>query len=552
MSVSDIQDELLHLEYPFLLPDHDPEIERYYEFRAMGRSQDALALYQNRLKVRYPNDEFRTHLMRSYRSRSSAYRKLLAEGYRSLGARSLARIKRIIDYISNEAESYNQKDVYATIKAAENILRVLPKERYEAIAGIERYHRYAEHLNYREKSLFKASELVRAYLTESLSIVEEERQRRLNFDKKSKAMERERLVKADWDNYEYQKKYGSQNSLVSLSSVDFSQEDLKRIEIPKEITSLEDKTLAYCIKYWQNTNNPAFERILFLYSRKYGTKNYDIYMTIRRGQLNKNRDDEILSSVLSVMVTGYYYSIQGDMYLQRTWNRLKNSFLQEEQTSEEPVSDAAKTKKTQTRVKAATKSKRAKNAQIKNTVKKENRKVKAAAPTAGKSPPSPQITQTQKAVNVSPVKTKINKEKVLKSTTSRNTPKKENKSNETKIEKRSTKNIGIVYGQKSIEKPTGSVSDRLQLLSGRSYDVYKERFLAKARGAIRKVLGTGKGLFFVIPEDVEDSLYNFLRDHYSDPYMNWESSEGKKQIAAKGFDIHSLNPIIDECYKRLS
>ncbi len=538
MSVLDIQDELLHLEYPFLLPDHDPEIERYYEFRAMGRSHEALNLYQNRLKFRYPDDEFRTHLMRSYRSRSPAYKILLTQAYRSLGARSLERIKRIIEYITKEAESYNEKDVYSTIKAAENILQVLPKERFEAIAGIERYYRYAQHLNFRVKSAFKASELVRAYLTESLSVVEEERRRRRDLNSRAKAMENERLVRADWENYEYQKKYGAQYPLISLSSIDFSREDLERIEISKEISNLEDQTLAYCIKYWKNTNNPAFERVLFLYSRKYGTKNYDIYMTIRRGQLNKNRDDEILSSVLSVLVTGYYYSIQGDIYLQRTWNRIKASLFQKETPEELPPADTAKRKKIQTRAKVAAKPKKAKNAQIKKKTKKEKQNAET-------------VIQKQSAEDLASAASKPKKENTSKSTVSRNSPKKEKKTAEVKTVKKTGRKRGTASGRKTMEKPSGSVSDRLQKLSGRSYDVYQERFLAKVRGAIRKVLGAGKGLFYVIPEDVEDLLYNFLRDHYSDPYMNWESSEEKKQLEQKGFSLNSLDPIIDECYKRL-
>jgi hypothetical protein len=539
MSVLDIQDELLHLEYPFLLPDHDPEIERYYDFRAMGRSQDALNLYQNRLKSRYPDDEFRTNLMRSYRSRHPAYKILLNQAYRSLGARSLARIKRIIEYISSEADSYNEKDVYSTIKAAENILRILPKEKFEAVAGIERYHRYAEHLSFRVKSTYKAAELVRAYLTESLSIVEDERRRKQKLEHKNKMMEQNRLAQADWESYEYQKKYGAQYPLVNLSSIVFSQEDLRRIEIPKNITALEDQTLAYCMKYWQNTNNPAFEKILFLYSRKYGTKNYDIFMTIRRGQLNKNRDDEILSSVLSVMVTGYYYSIRGDIYLQRTWNRLKASLLQVQVEKPlalpTPVAVPVKTKKSQAKVKTAVKLKKTKKSQ-KNNV-------------AEKSKSSKDVKQKKSAEDVSSVKAKTKKEKVLKPVVSRNSEKKMTEVNIVKAPHRKKTSFS---GRKSMENPTGSVSDRLKKLSGRSYDVYHDRFLTKARAAIRKVLGAGKGLFYVIPEEVEDLLYIFLREHYSDPYMNWESSEEKKQLETKGFSLDSLDSIIDECYKRLN
>jgi hypothetical protein len=100
-------------------------------------------------------------------------------------------------------------------------------------------------------------------------------------------------------------------------------------------------------------------------------------------------------------------------------------------------------------------------------------------------------------------------------------------------------------------RPGGSVSDRLQELSGRSYDVYQDRFLARVRGSIRKVMGERKGLFFNLPENAEDLIYHFLKDHYADPYMNWEESEERKTLEKLGFSLESLIPIIDECYRRL-
>jgi hypothetical protein len=116
---------------------------------------------------------------------------------------------------------------------------------------------------------------------------------------------------------------------------------------------------------------------------------------------------------------------------------------------------------------------------------------------------------------------------------------------------------GLTPGQQPLEKTQGvsktqgSVSHRLQELSGRSYDVYQDRFLAHSRQAIRKVLGADRGLFFNVPAQAEDLLFNFLKDHYSDPYMNWETSEERKTLSAMGFELKSIMPIIDECYNML-
>jgi hypothetical protein len=103
-----------------------------------------------------------------------------------------------------------------------------------------------------------------------------------------------------------------------------------------------------------------------------------------------------------------------------------------------------------------------------------------------------------------------------------------------------------------IQHAGASVSDRLRQLSGHSYDLYQDRFLTHVRQAIRKVLSSGRGIFFALGEDAEDLVYNFLEAHYSDPYMNWAESAERKELAALGFELESLNSIIDECYKRLN
>jgi hypothetical protein len=48
---------------------------------------------------------------------------------------------------------------------------------------------------------------------------------------------------------------------------------------------------------------------------------------------------------------------------------------------------------------------------------------------------------------------------------------------------------------------------------------------------------------------VESLIYYFLKDHYSDPFMNWAESEERKKTAELGFDPETLNPIIHECYR---
>jgi len=617
MDITEIQDELLRLEYPNLLPDHDPDIERYYYLRSIGQSRDAMAIYQNRLRVRYPEETFRTWLLRAYRSHDPSFRGLLARGYRMLGARSLERVAGVIQVIADLAESFNEKDVYSTIKTVESILKFLPQERYEAVAGMDRFARYANALNLRVKSIAKAAELVRAYLTDTLSIVEEERRRRSEAQRHMEDMERQRLVQADWDSYYYQKKFGFRPGLLDLSTVVFSPEDLARIEIPP-LSRVEDQILAYCFKYWNAVEDPAFERILFLYSRKYGKKNYDVYTAIRRGHQARRRDDEILASIMSVLVTGYYYSIQGDLYLQRNWNILKSTLAQQKALPAPAPSSDKKTSVKRLEAKPAKQTKQIEDKRPGKTARKPAAKLKpvakqkpaakpklaAAAASLKKTKPAalpkpriipkaspksifkiaPKPAKTVRPVAV--VARQAGKSAAASLVTAKpvKVPYKLKQAQQTKttIVARA-RPIAVrpakppvkkavaeykpapyvtasappsrpkpkVFSNKTLGKAKGSVSDRLKALSGHSYDVYEDRFLSKARTSIRKILGAGKGLFFSLPEEAEDLVYNFLRDHYSDPYMDWENSTDRKNLLNMGFDLSSVHPVIDECYRAL-
>jgi len=543
MSILELETELLRTEYPQLSPDHDPDIERYYDLRSLGRSADALVLYQSRLVPRYPDDQFRTQILRAYRIRSPQYGELLKIAYHQLGQRVLERTKKLIKYIAVKADSFDETDVYSTIKTADAILALLPRERFEAVMAIERLHRYAERLRYCEKSMAKAEALIRAYVTESLSIVEEERQRRREAEARSQAEERRRLVAQDKAELLKQQRMRSlkerQKALqeaqrhtrlqksagvkaqppqvhIDLNAIRFSAADLARIQIPPTLTRIEDKTLAFCFKYWNLVHDSAFERILFLYSRKYNSKHYEVFSAIQRGRLSGKRDEEILAAVMSILITGYYYSIQGDRYLQQQWTLLKAKLEGNEKNiavspNGGPKSSAQKRRK---RTPVADKSRKQPGQQVTKPLGSTT-----GGSTAGKEPQVQARGQPRLQANKQP-----------------------NHSAD------SGTNEAV---KKTLENPVRrfSVSERLMHLSGRSYDVYQDLFLAHVRTAIRRVLGKGRGLFFSLPQEAEDLVYEFLKRNYNNPYMNWEQSQERKQLEALGFQLSALETIIDECYR---
>ncbi len=543
MSLEDVKAELLKAEFPALRPDHDPDIERYFDLRATGRSSDALSFYHSRIKPRYPDDEVRTLALRAYRLKHPSFAGFVARAYATLGDQLLERTKRMIKYVAMYAAAYDRSDAYATIKAAESILSMLPREKFAAVAAVERLRRHAELLDYQAAHLAAAEELVRAYLNERLDVVQTVRERRKRDRERAESEQRSLLVERDRE--ETRKALETRRAretakptqrrpsrsapkavpVLDLSRIRFSAADIARMQIPPTVVKIEDRTLAFCFKYWNLVEDRAFERVLFLFSRKYGVKNYEAYSAIRDGRRRGRKDDEILATVLGILTTGYYYSVRGDVYLQRAWKRLKAKL--------EPSAPAAKTPKAK---------------RLKRQRRPEARPAPIVAPAAE---PLPEPAAPPEALP--PMSRQETEPSVERAERRRGRPRK-NEAERTAVSDAAASEE-TPEPPKENRIPKGSVSDRLRKLSGKSYDVFRDRFFTKARQAIRAVLAEAKqarkSLFASVPQAAENLVFNFLKAHYADPYMDWASSAEMRELAELGYELPSLDPVIDDCYRRL-
>lgn len=314
-TLTDIQKRILKEEYPNMNLESDSDVERYFELRSLGRQSEALDIYTNKLKRKYPNEEQRTLLMRYYRSHDPRYQLILRENLVTLAENIIKRTTYIISFLTKEIDTVNMKDAYSVIKLVEGLLAVISPDRYVAIAFTEKYVRYAKSLNYRFVQMERTAELIRLYVTDTIESVQEFK--RENEEKKKKHAHQQR-------------QQNTKKTSFDLTKITFTPSDLERILISNTITRTEDIVISYCIKYWSLVNDPAFEKTVFLYSRKYKTHNNDIFQAIKNGRNHSWKDEEILNAVLSNVVTGYYYNISGDLYLQKTWARIKaTSQLQE-------------------------------------------------------------------------------------------------------------------------------------------------------------------------------------------------------------------------------
>ena len=543
--MTDIQRRILKEEYPTMSFDSDSDIERYFEMRKQGRQTDALALYDTRLRKKYPNDAQRTELLRYYRSRDPRYAEILHESMIDLAERLVARTTYVISLLTKDIDSVDLTDAYSVIKLTEGLLSVISPDRYIAISFTEKYVRYAKALNFRHGEMERTAELIRLYVTDTIESVQDfkkEREER----RKQRARQTERQRESKRANFD-------------LSRIVFSDEDLQRITIPANVTRTEDIVIAYCSRYWNLVGDPAFEKTVFLYSRKYRTKHNDVFQAIKNGRDHGWKDEEILNAVLATVVTGYYYSITGDVYLQRSWARCKAGLVAgSEVQAQSPVALH------QARTSPHAAAYKAKKWAAPKTAPKATQRIaqaaRAAAPKAAKALERQAFTEgsarssapiherkslipAAKPIIAPPVKT------AAKPSASRAKVAPAKRAATFKPERAPTRARRPKLPAAPAFKPN-SVADIIRKMTGKTYTVYKDLFFREIRPSIRATLAASRSgranPFGTKQNDAEEIMYGFLEAHYDDPYQNWKGSVERKTVEDLGYSIPALEPVISD------
>ena len=511
---ADPRETILERVFPDLRYGGDPDVERYFELRSQGRMLDALSVYNARLRPRYPDDARRVELLRLYRMRSPAYGRFLHDLLMERADDMIARIKRNIDAMTAPLAGLSLKDTYVVLKAVESVARLLPEDTDAAKGFAEAYEDYASILSYREREMSRAAYLLSEFYKQTL--VEDDEApdfvaSSLKAEEERRRSERER----------------EERNFFDLSRIEFDAADVARIEIPAGLDRDEDRTLAYCHKYWNRVDDPAFERIVWLYSRKYGTRHYDVFRTVKTGRRRKYADDEILSRVATTIADRYSYTVQGDLYMQAAWRRIKAGLYGGQ---------------------AAGGSARAWTGSPGPVAAQTGRDRQAAVRTetgpdaAAGHPVSPaQATEARDGLAAPPARDGAARGKLMPAGAQAR-----------------PLGPGRPAAPRDIPeiKATGSISDRIKSLSGRAYDVYRDLFLARVRTHIRDALlkGRGKGapVFGESLNAAEDLVFEFMERNYANSYMDWTSSQYRERMRGLGFELDGLDSIIDSCYGKIS
>ena len=331
--------EIIKLLFPDLRYGGDPDVDRYFESRKAGRLGQALSIYNGALRVRYPDDASRVTLLKLYREGDPRYASYQERLLSDFAARISSRIRRNIDLITAPLEKADLSDALRALKAVESVLSRLPGEAEGAPALLARYHEFARVLGHRQALARKALEIVREYDAVSRADTPSD----YDFVARSAAIEERRRSSAAAggtraagreEGYDFvsrsaqleAKRRDAERQAPSYfdpARIKFTEADKSRVEISKALTRREDKVLAFCAKYWPQAGDAAFERMVFLYSRKFGGRHFEIFRAVKAGRARGATDDEILNAVAAILTTSYNYSVSGDLYMQVMWRRLR-------------------------------------------------------------------------------------------------------------------------------------------------------------------------------------------------------------------------------------
>ncbi|MEI6876103.1 MAG: hypothetical protein WCL50_13345 [Spirochaetota bacterium] len=520
----------------------DPDIEGYLELRRAGKVGAALAIYNGALRSRYPDDASLMALLALRRANDPRWRELHTRLPGDLATTLESRASRNIDAILEALPPASRGDAYGSLRAVDTLLRRLganesPERALETVGRHLRLARILEEdlpMTHRRRvrALERVDDLLREY--SALSKMEDPDEQ--DFVARSRFIESRRggssrrtstigdfekghdFVARSRAREETRKEAERARArYFDLARLRFSIRDRALIELENPPNVHEDLVLAWCAKYWRLSLDPAFERTVFLYSRKYGTKHFAIFRELRSGRLRGRSDDELLSALSSLLSMGYSYSITGDMYMRARWKRMKAGLF------EEPAGAAG-------------------GAKERSSPPSIQRRITKGRPAAGE-PAAPAV-----GVKMAPIMTKLGMAEHGPGAA---------------FSPRSARSAQASLARARVAEPvralgqgsTGSISDKIRRLSGRQYDVYRTIFLEKVREYIhRKLISTRDRpatLFDTSANEAEDVIYGFIAGRYDDPFMNWETSSERAFVEGLGFRLPNLDGIIEDCYRKL-
>jgi hypothetical protein len=522
----------------------DTDLSLYYELFKNGNKEGAKNLYRNSLEKKYPYEDKRVELMRCYRTKDPRFPYVYTDAINELADRLAFRISAHIDGIINCFSDIGP-DPMSVLKAIQKTLRqFFPSGQDAAYDMIERLEAYSSAMNYREIEFLDAADLLKGYIDNSIFKTDEE----LREAKEKQDEEIERSIEERDRKRAERTRHSRKRYVIDLRKVQFSREDLAEIRIDSRLKRKAHKVLAYCKLYWQRINDPDFERKIFLYSKKYNTKHYDIFRTIKDGRLRNAGDDVLLLEVFNHLSLGYEYSISEDLYMRQVWQRIKPF----------PVSAPAADTRRKTKPAAA-----AKPAAAETGPPKQGRPPAAKKPAAAAKPaaevqpaaPEPKPAAVKKPVPApAEPKPPAAETKPAKQERPPAPEKKQPAVRQPKEPKAAAKPAVKTKPPAAPTPAAESLQRKVDKLPSGPFKNYHRLFRTKLvtfieEYLIRDAITLGnmkleeKGL-----EEAKDQIHRFIMDNYGRADYDWTRSPERKKVEDQGFLVPELYTITTRCY----
>ncbi len=492
----------------------DTDLSLYYELFKNGNKEGAKNLYRNSLEKKYPYEEKRVELMRCYRTKDPRFPYVYTDAINELVDRLAFRISAHIDGIIDCFSDIGSNPM-SVLKAIQKTLRqFFPSGRDAAYDMIERLEAYSSAMNYREIEFLDAADLLKGYIDNSIFKTDEElREAKEKQDEEIERSIEERDRKRAERTQNSRKRY-----VIDLRKVQFSREDLAEIRIDSRLKRKAHKVLAYCKLYWQKINDPDFERKIFLYSKKYNTKHYDIFRTIRDGRLRNAGDDVLLLEVFNHLSRGYEYSISEDLYMRQAWQRIKPF------PASAPAADARR--------------------KTKPAAVKRARKSAASAKTPAKAKPlaeaRPAVPEPKPAAEKKPLSAPA--EPKPPAVRPQNVPKAAVKP-AAKTKPPAAAAPAAESLQRKVDKlPSGPFKNYHRLFRTKLV-TFIEEYLIRDAITLGNMKLEEKGL-----EEAKDQIHRFIMDNYGRADYDWTRSPERKKVEEQGFLVPELYTITTRCY----
>lgn len=508
----------------------DTDLSLYYELFKNGNKEGAKQLYRNSLEKKYPCEDKRVELMRCYRTKDPSFPYVYTEAINELARRLALRISAHIDGIINCFTGIGP-DPMSVLKAIQKTLRqFFPSGQDAAYDMIERLEAYSSAMSYREIEFLDAADLLKGYIDNSIFKSDEE----LREAKEKQDKEIERSVEERERKRTERKQHSRKRYVIDLRKVQFSREDLAEIRIDSRLKRKAHKVLAYCKLYWLTINDPDFERKIFLYSKKYNTKHYDIFRTIKDGRSRNAGDDVLLLEVFNHLSVGYEYSISEDLYMRQAWQRIK------------PFPVSAPAADTRRKTKAAAAKRVRKSAASAKTPAAEPK----AAPAPAKATPAAAETRPPKQVQPPAAKKPAAEAKpAAKATPAAPAkkapavrPPKQVKTPAIKKPAAEPKPAAESLQQKVDKLPSGPFKNYHRLFRTKLV-TFIEEYLIRDAITLGNMKLEEKGL-----EEAKDHIYRFIIDNYGRADYDWTRSPERKKVEEQGFLVPELYTITTRCY----